>query len=143
MLGFFSQFGHVTRLKISRNRMTNKPRSYAFIEFDSLQVASIVASTMHKYMIFGKTLVCKLLPRDKVHPRLFHKSPPFCDMRRNAISKRNKQRTPKQFQTAISTLIAKERKARRKLEQLGIEYDYPGYIGLVQPKPKHKFFSDD
>jgi nucleolar protein 15 len=44
--GYFSQFGAITRLRVSRNKKTAKARSYAFIEFGSPDVAAIAAEAM-------------------------------------------------------------------------------------------------
>ncbi|KAF8632227.1 hypothetical protein AX15_001983 [Amanita polypyramis BW_CC] len=69
--GYFSQFGEVTRLRLSRNKKTGKSKHYAFLEFDSLSVAKIVAETMDNYLIMGHLLQCKIIPKDKVHPQLW------------------------------------------------------------------------
>jgi len=44
--GYFSQFGAITRLRVSRNKKTAKARSYGFIEFASPDVAAIAAEAM-------------------------------------------------------------------------------------------------
>lgn len=71
MKGFFSQFGKVTRLRLARNRTTGKSKHYAFIEFDSEEVAEIVAQTMNNYYLYGHRLVCQVIPKEKLHPKLF------------------------------------------------------------------------
>ena len=38
MRSFFSQFGVITRLRLSRNPKTGKSRHFAFIEFESKEV---------------------------------------------------------------------------------------------------------
>lgn len=71
MKKFFAQFGKVTRLRISRSKKNAKSKGYAFVEFEEESVAKIVAETMQGYLLFDKTLVCHLLPKDKQHPLLF------------------------------------------------------------------------
>ncbi|KAF2184426.1 hypothetical protein K469DRAFT_688887 [Zopfia rhizophila CBS 207.26] len=71
MRSYFSQFGTVTRLRVSRNKHTGAPKHYAFIEFASSEVASIVAQTMNNYLLFGHILQCKVIPPPQVHPNLF------------------------------------------------------------------------
>lgn len=44
--GYFSQFGAIARLRVSRNKKTAKARSYAFLEFGSPDVAAIAAEAM-------------------------------------------------------------------------------------------------
>eukprot|EP00898_Chlorokybus_atmophyticus_P000020 jgi/Chlat1/1018/Chrsp109S01462 len=63
MKGFFSQFGTVTRLRLSRNKKTAKSKGYAFVEFDSPAVAAIATGAMDNYLMFGQMLQCKLVCR--------------------------------------------------------------------------------
>lgn len=69
--GFFSQFGDVKRLKVSRSKKTAKSKHYAFVEFQSAQVAAIAAEAMNGYMMFTQKLDCHVLPPSQVHPDLF------------------------------------------------------------------------
>merc|ERR1712113_425469 len=71
MRQFFSQFGKITRLRLSRSKKNAQPKGFAFIEFEELSVAKIVAETMDKYYLFGKTLDCHLVPKEKQHGGLF------------------------------------------------------------------------
>lgn len=89
MKGYFSQFGDITRLRLSRSKKVSSSRPalspvadlyaiqsgrskhYAFIEFDSSSVAKIVAETMHNYLLMGHLLQCEVIPKDKVHPELW------------------------------------------------------------------------
>ena len=71
MRAYFSQFGSITRLRLSRNRNTGMSKHYAFIEFESAAVAKIVASTMDNYLLFGHILKCKYAPPEQLHPDLW------------------------------------------------------------------------
>lgn len=71
MKKYFSQFGRVKRLRLSRNKKTGASKHYAFVEFQSSEVADIVARTMDNYLLFGHILKCKFVPADQVHPNLF------------------------------------------------------------------------
>lgn len=71
MKKYFSQFGKVNRLRLSRNKKTGASKHYAFVEFASTEVADIVARTMDNYLMFGHILKCKLIPAESVHPDLF------------------------------------------------------------------------
>ncbi len=71
MRAYFSQFGSITRLRLSRNRNTGASKHYAFIEFASAEVANIVASTMNSYLLFGHILRCKVVPPEQVHEKLW------------------------------------------------------------------------
>lgn len=144
MRAFFAQFGEVTRLRLSRNRKTGKSRHYAFIEFESPEVAKIVAETMNRYMMFGRTLVCEYIEEDKVHPNMFrdcdkpHRVIPWQKINRE---QHNKVRDAAQQKKRTRALLANDNKRRKKLEAMGIEYDYAGYTGGAAQKPKRKIFS--
>ena len=71
MREYFSQFGNIQRLRLSRNRRTGRSKHYAFIEFTSEDVAKIVANTMDNYLMFGHILKCKLIPKEQVHENLW------------------------------------------------------------------------
>ena len=71
MKKYFSQFGTVRRLRLSRNKKTGASKHYAFVEFANSEVADIVAKTMHNYLMFGHILQCRVVPQEQVHPELF------------------------------------------------------------------------
>ncbi|KAL8949452.1 MAG: hypothetical protein Q9222_004439 [Ikaeria aurantiellina] len=71
MRAYFSQFGPISRLRLSRNRTTGASKHYAFIEFTSSAVARIAAETMDTYLMFGHILKCKLVPQEQVHENLW------------------------------------------------------------------------
>lgn len=71
MKAYFSQFGVITRLRISRNRRTGAPKHYGFIEFKSAEVAKIAAEAMNNYLLFGHLLQCRVVPTEQVHADTF------------------------------------------------------------------------
>lgn len=71
MRDYFSQFGPITRLRLSRSRKTGRSKHYAFIEFASSEVARIVADTMDNYLLFGHILKCKPVAPGDVHEGLW------------------------------------------------------------------------
>ena len=71
MKQYFSQFGKVNRLRLSRNKKTGASKHFAFVEFQSEEVADIVARTMNNYLLFGHILKVHLIPAEQVHPDLF------------------------------------------------------------------------
>ena len=46
MKKYFSQFGRVLNLRLSRNKKTGASKHYAFVEFASAEVADIVAAAL-------------------------------------------------------------------------------------------------
>src|SRR4051795_10560276 len=71
MREYFSQFGTITKIRLSRNRRTGASKHFAFIEFESNEVAKIVANTMDNYLMFGHILKCKYAPKESLHPALW------------------------------------------------------------------------
>lgn len=71
MRDYFSQFGTIQRLRLSRNKRTGHSKHYAFLEFASSEVAKIVADTMDNYLMFGHILKCKVVPKEQVHENLW------------------------------------------------------------------------
>jgi len=69
---YFSQFGEITRLRLSRNRKTGESKHYGFIEFSEPEVAAIAADTMNNYLLFGHVLKCDVIPPEKIHDELFN-----------------------------------------------------------------------
>jgi len=67
---YFGQFGTIKRLRIARNKKTGKSRHFGFIEFESPEVAKIVADTMHNYLLFKHLLQVFVVASEDVHPNL-------------------------------------------------------------------------
>src|SRR5436305_10642309 len=65
MHSYFSQFGTITRLRLSRNRKTGRSKHFGWVEFASLDVAEIVAETMDGYLIHPHKIVCKVVEVDE------------------------------------------------------------------------------
>ncbi|KAK2861380.1 hypothetical protein FQN49_004253 [Arthroderma sp. PD_2] len=128
MRAYFSQFGDISRLRLSRNRTTGSSKHYAFIEFASTSVAKVVASTMQNYLMFGHILKCKYIPNDKVHPsmwkganRRFKKTP------WNQIEKRRLEggKSRDEWSKAVSKESSKRAKKAEKMKAMGYEYEIP------------------
>jgi len=139
MRKFFSQFGKVLRLRISRSKRTAKSKGYAFVEFEEESVAKIVAETMQGYLLFEKTLVCHLLPKEKQHPMLFK------GCRRRMINTTNLRRrkhkqacndrptvevggehVPRHTLRQVDKRKRSDKKLSSLLANLGVEYDIAG-----------------
>jgi nucleolar protein 15 len=71
MRAYFSQFGNILKLRLSRNKKTGASRHFAFIQFESAAVAEIVAKTMDNYLMFGHILKVKLVPEEQVPANVF------------------------------------------------------------------------
>lgn len=128
MREYFSQFGPITRLRLSRNKKTGASKHFAFIEFDSDEVAKIVAETMDNYLMFGHILKCKHAPQGTLHPdvwkganKKFRKIPNHKLVRERA----EKPKTEKQIAKKLSKEKQKRANKAKVLEAMGYEFHSP------------------
>ncbi|KEF56483.1 uncharacterized protein A1O9_08064 [Exophiala aquamarina CBS 119918] len=121
---YFSQFGEISKLRLSRNKHTGASKHFAFIEFSSNEVAKIVSETMDNYLLFGHLLKCKYAQPDSLHPdtwkganKKFRKIP-------HEKLERERLAAPK-TEVQWDKKNAREKKKRnrkaRQLEALGLE----------------------
>jgi nucleolar protein 15 len=128
MKAYFSQFGEITKLRLSRNRLTGRSKHYAFIEFSSTTVAKIVADTMDNYLMYGHIVKCKFVPKEQLHPEIWKganrrfKVTPW-----NRIEKKRlaKGKTREQWSKSIESEQKKREAKVNKLKALGYELDLP------------------
>ncbi|KAL7512893.1 hypothetical protein ACHAXN_010035 [Cyclotella atomus] len=137
LLTFLNQFGPVSKCRVSRSPKTGRSRNYAFIEFSDPSVASIVADTMNGYILLEKRLVCHVLPSDKVYDLMFRRSKKVVSkkvMQDKARMEVNRRKTPEVMKGITAKLMEREEAKRRKLVELGIDYDFPGYAASASVK---------
>ena len=134
MRAFFSQFGEVTRVQLARNPKSGRSRHYGFVEFAHSSVATLVADAMHRYMMFGHTLVATVVPVEQRHASLFDKDGMrfrVVPYRRMAREAHNAVRSADEQERRVGRLLRKDGKKRRQLAEIGIEYDFPGYVSRI------------
>jgi len=128
---------------LSRSKKTGRSRGYAFIEFRDKKVAEIAVTTMDKYIIFGKQIDCHMIQPELAHRDMFKNGNRDWVFVPTALKFRNKKnieqlpeseggKTLEQRVQRVQGLLEKEKEKRIRLKELGIEYDYPGYQGLVE-----------
>jgi len=125
MRAFFSQFGSVTRLRLSRSTRTGGSKGYAFIEFKHEEVAKVAADTMNNYLMYRQLLKCEFIPAEKVHPETFRNSHrPFDPPKRAELNRErhNAEKNPKQEAAARKRRGTKMNRKMAALKEMGIEY---------------------
>ncbi|KAI9796371.1 MAG: hypothetical protein M1835_004224 [Candelina submexicana] len=138
MRAYFSQFGDIRRLRLSRNRKTGHSKHYAFIEFKSLEVAQIVADTMDNYLMFGHILKCKIVPREQVHEKLWKgankrfKKVPWNRLEGRAL---NKGKTREEWNKKIVAETQSRKEKQDKLKAIGYDFEPPA-LKPVEDVPK-------
>lgn len=126
---YFSQFGTVTRFRLSRSKKTGNSKGYAFVEFESEDVAKIVAETMNNYLFGERLLKCHFMPPEKVHEELFREwHIPFKNPSYPAVKRYNQNRTLLQKLRMEERFKKKEKLLRKRLAKKGIDYNFPSLI---------------
>lgn len=135
MRGFFTQFGDVERVRLSRSKKTGGSKGYAFVEFKDSADTKIVAEAMDKYLLVGKQLVVKQLRTNQVHARIWkganQKFRPY-PRREQHGARVNKPKSEEEQQAVNARLVKKEEEKRKQLEALGIDYSFPGYSATLR-----------
>jgi nucleolar protein 15 len=133
MRAYFSQFGDITRLRLSRNRVTGSSKHYAFIEFASATVAKIVAETMNNYLMYGHILKCKYVPQEQQHPELWkganrrYKAVPWAKIEKQRLDRgKTRDKWAEKIEAEKKRRLAKA----EKLKALGYELDLPTLKGV-------------
>lgn len=127
MNSYFGQFGTITRLRLSRNKKTGKSKHYAFIEFESAEVAKVVAETMDNYLLFGHILKVKLMSEDQVRDDLFvganrkYKAIPWNEVNHQ---KSHEPKTRKYWEDLQAKNKERRAQTQERLKSMGINYSY-------------------
>ncbi|WFD27756.1 nucleolar protein [Malassezia nana] len=127
---YFSQFGDIRRLRLSRNKKTGRSRHYGFMEFTSPEVAEIVVDTMNNYLLDGHLLQLSMIPTEEVHPSLWvgaHRKFRRVPADRIERARRSRSRSAEDRAKVNQKLLNRQKKRRAALQRAGIDYDFPGY----------------
>lgn len=127
---FLVQFGDVIHSRISRSLKTGHSRGYGFVQFSDPETAKIVAETLQGYFLGKKRLVCHLI--DNPDDGLFYDTDRLIAQRKNDLQVERKRRrvnlgNASKMKEITARLVQREKKKRKKLQDLGIDYDFPGY----------------
>eukprot|EP01017_Pseudomicrothorax_dubius_P039306 TRINITY_DN6002_c0_g1_i8.p1 TRINITY_DN6002_c0_g1~~TRINITY_DN6002_c0_g1_i8.p1 ORF type:complete len:246 (+),score=87.98 TRINITY_DN6002_c0_g1_i8:56-793(+) len=131
---FFSQFGDVTRVVLFRSPITGRSRGYAYIQFKFKEVAKIAAQAINGYLIYGKQLVVELLPEDRHVPFDKLKRFKYIPWKKIFRKEYNKEKTSSELKRVVRNLLRHEEEKRKKIEELGIKYTFPGFSALVEAR---------
>jgi nucleolar protein 15 len=132
LLGFFSQFGRVSRVRVARSKRTARAKGYAYVEFAHQGVAEIAAEAMHGHLLLKQALSVRCLPKTEVHPELFKGS----DRAFRAIpwgkieaARHNAPRTAEGHVKRAKRAASRDAARRRKLAAAGVDYEYEDVLG--------------
>lgn len=138
MRQYFSQFGPINRLRLSRNKRTGASKHFAFVEFSEESTAEVVSKTMDNYLLFGHVLRCKVVPPEKVHQDLWKgankrfKKVPHSKLLGKELAK-------PVTQAAWERRVKKENRRRAakadELKELGYKFEAPTLKEIPAPAP--------
>jgi nucleolar protein 15 len=137
MRQYLSQFGPVSRVRLSRNKKTGASKHFAFVEFEEATTAEIVAKTMDNYLLFGHVLKCKTIPKEQVHDDLFKganrrfKTVPWNKM---AGLQLQKPLSESVWKNKLSKEKSKRAKQAAKFKDMGYEFDAPDLKAVPPPQ---------
>lgn len=133
---YFSQFGPISRLRLSRNKRTGASKHFAFVEFEEASTAEIVTKTMDNYLLFGHILKCKVVPKESVHEALFKgANRRFKKVPWNKMAGRNlaKPLSESAWQAKVDRENGRRADKAKKLKALGYDFDAPEIKAIPAP----------
>ncbi|KAK7755905.1 nucleolar protein [Diatrype stigma] len=128
MRQYFSQFGKILRLRLSRSKRTGASKHFAFLEFEDAAVAEVAQKTMDNYLLFGHILKCKLVPKSQIHDSLWKgankrfKKIPRSKMQGNDLKK---PVTESGWTKRIEREAERRNSKAQKLLDMGYEFEGP------------------
>ncbi|RDA90551.1 hypothetical protein CP533_5688 [Ophiocordyceps camponoti-saundersi (nom. inval.)] len=128
MRQYLSQFGPVTRIRLSRNKRTGASKHFAFVEFEEESTAEIVAKTMDNYLLFGHILKVKMVPEDQIHEDLWKganrrfKKVPWTKLEGQKLAQ---PRAVNYWTTKVRKEQASRAQRAEKLKAIGYEFEAP------------------
>jgi nucleolar protein 15 len=106
-------------------------KGYAFIEFEEKDVAEIAAKTMNNYILFEKVLKCSVIEEASRYNLIFKKWKrkfKYNNKYEKYLKEKNKVKSNEELRDLVKLLLEKEEQKKNKLKEMGIKYDYPGFV---------------
>jgi len=137
MKAYFSQFGTVSKVRLARSKKTGGYKGYGYVQFTNSDVAKIAADAMNNYLMFDRLLKCQYVAEEDLHPAIwkgYNKKFVWADRTKKHKKLYNRTRTEDQLKKTADKLIKKDNTRRKKLLELGINYEFSGYEGAMKKK---------
>lgn len=86
---------------------------------------------MNNYVLFDKILKCSVIDDTSRYGLIFKKWKRkfnFTNKYQNFLSERNRSKTSEEVKEKVKLLLEKEEQKRKKLEELGIQFNFPGFV---------------
>ncbi|KAI5949401.1 NOP15 [Candida jiufengensis] len=121
---YFKQFGDIKNLKLSRNKKTGKSKHYAYIEFESSEVAKIAADTMNNYLLNNHLIRCEYVANP--HKDVFkgsNKKFKIIPIHKIAKAKHDNKKTKEEWERITIKFEESKQKKVDELKAKGIEFN--------------------
>ncbi|WKA03114.1 hypothetical protein VitviT2T_021244 [Vitis vinifera] len=125
---------------------TGKSKHFGFIEFESPEVAKIVAECMHNHLLFEHILQVHVVPPEHVHPKLWkgvNRLYKPLDRVQIERKRQNKERTLEKQKKLVEGIGKRDQKRRKRIEAAGIDYECPEIVGISRPASKKIRFDEE
>jgi nucleolar protein 15 len=116
---FFSQFGNVRRIKLFRSKKTGQSKGYAFVQFESMDVAVVASEAMDGYMFGDKKLVAHVVKKEKCHEGMFL---PYKEKVVPAKKVRDDESEEKAVERNYSKVLRSDKKKMDRIRSAGIDF---------------------
>ncbi|KAJ8145113.1 hypothetical protein OXX80_007865 [Metschnikowia pulcherrima] len=121
---YFSQFGDILRLRVSRNKVTGASRHYAFVEFKDLHAAQVAAETMNNYLLVGHLLKVHVIenPKDNLFSSKMKSGFREFDWRAKAYDQQNEPKPLETWKELQSKFEESKKQTFEDLKKAGFNY---------------------
>ena len=149
---YFSQFGKVLKLRLSRSHRSGRSRGYAFIRFQCEEVAKIAAESMNNYLMYGKLLKCRVVSGRRQMFRSSKHWPAQCkrqEAMRRQYNRLQAVSSQQQYCRRLKNVSRREGKRQRRILARGMQYQCPSVSQLAATEPwsvmpsHKKFYNPD
>lgn len=87
-----------------------------------------------------KILKCSIVEDTSKYSQLFKKWKKkfvFADKYKKYLLEKNKPKNSQEMKEYVTSLLNKEEEKRKKLKEMGIVYDFPGFVNIINIESTH------
>ncbi|EEQ38735.1 putative ribosome biogenesis protein [Clavispora lusitaniae] len=121
---YFSQFGDILKVRVSRNKKTGASRHYGFIEFKDYEVAKVAADTMNNYLLVGHLLKVHVIenPSDNLFSKKMKSNFREFDWRAKEYAEFHQPKPLEEWKKLQAEFEQKKEEKFAELKTLGFDY---------------------
>ncbi len=88
---------------------------------------------MNNYILFDKVLKCHIVEDTSKHNLIFKRWKrkfKFHNKYQNYVQEKNKFKSKEEMREQVKIMLEREEARRKKLSELGINYEFPGFVNI-------------